>query len=298
MTSGEFWSGVGEFFRRSMWPRGFSGRLGRILGALSILRLIELGFTSGFGSVLGLLLEYYERLLGWLVWPIEPFIKAWIAQLHRYIGWPEALYTHWKHVFVLLGIYFFREVGIKRPYDAGTVFNLFLGLSVALTCGVLAGTIPLTKADEASNFLIGAALILGAVAYAVIGFVWDATFVRHQYAKDRNRLTPTWWGHFSWGLKRIFLRSLVGLVLLWVGLQIPIVQEMPSPGLAMSIVLVIAFALYWLWDGVKDGNQIRREDESRRAAYWRSLHTQLGLAILGPIFWCFVFIVMRAGNVV
>jgi hypothetical protein len=113
MMSGAFWIGVGKFFKQSMWPTGFSGKLGRILGAFSILRLIEVGFTSGFGSLLGLLLGYYEKLLGWLVWPVEPFIKARLAQLHQYIGWPEAVYAHWRHVFVLLGLYFFREVGLS-----------------------------------------------------------------------------------------------------------------------------------------------------------------------------------------
>jgi len=297
MTTGGFWAGVGEFFRRSMWPTGFSGKLGRILGALSMLRLFELGFPSGFGSVLGLLLEYYERLLGWLVRPVEPFIKAWLAQLHDYIGWPEALYAHWKHVFVLLGLYFFREVWIRRVYGLDFVIsNFLLGLFVALTSAVLAGTIPLTNADQMAQFLFALVFILGAAVYGVIGFVWDATFLRHRWAQVRNRSVPTWWSYFRWGLSRILSRSLVGLVLVWAALQIPLVRQMPSPGVAVSLVLIIAFAVYWLCDGLIDSKNMRREDESWRAAYWRSLHTQLGLAILGPIFWCFVVIVMRAGN--
>jgi hypothetical protein len=177
------------------------------------------------------------------------------------------------------------------------IFNFFLGLLVALTFGVLAGTIPLTNADQNAQFLFAIVLVLGAAVYGVIGFVWEATFGRDQWAQYRNRPVPTWWSYFRWGLSRILIRSLVGLVLVWVGLQTPLVRQFPSPSVAMSLVLVTAFAVYWLCDGVKDSSNMRREDESRLAAYWRSTHTQLGLAILAPIFWCFVFIAMRAGNV-
>jgi len=101
----------------------------------------------------------------------------------------------------------------------------------------------------------------------------------------------------KWGLSRVVVRSLAGLLLAWALLQIPLVQQMPSPGVAISLVLMIVFATYWLYDGIADSANMVLENESRIEAYWRSTHTQLGLAILGPIFWCFVFIVMRAGNV-
>jgi hypothetical protein len=287
---------VAELVTRLLWPTGLLNKLGRLLGALSILGLIQHGFVFGFAPVLNLLLEYYDKLLGFFLGWAEPFIKACLAHLRDYIGWPLTLYPHWKHVFVLLGIYFFREVGVGRSCGAGyVIFNFLLGLVVALACGVVAGTIPLTRADPASNFVFAAVPILGAVVYGVIGFVWDATFLRYRYAKDHNTPIPTWWAHFSWGLSRIFRRSLAGLVLIWVGLQIPIVQQISSPGLAMSVVLVIAFALYWLWDGVRDGGGIRREGEPFRAAYFRSFHTQLGIAMLGTVFWGVVFIATGAG---
>ncbi len=191
--SARFWKGVWEFFRRSLWPASFSGKLGRILGAFSMLRLIELGFTSGFGALLGMLLEYYDKLLGWLLWPIEPFIKARLAELHQYIGWPDVLYAHWKHVFVLLGLYMFREANIGRVYGLGHVILTFLlGLITALIFGVLAGTVPLTKADQTAQFLFAAVLILGAAVYALIGFVAERKVIRQLWAEMRNKPMPSW----------------------------------------------------------------------------------------------------------
>jgi hypothetical protein len=279
-----------------MWPDSFLGKLGRILGALSMLRLIELGFASNFGSVIGALLEYYEKLLGWLFWPIEPLVRAWLAQLYLYIGWPKSLYPHWRHVFVLLQLYFLRNMEVSRLYSVGfAIFNFLLGILVALTFGVAAGTFPLDKADRTSQFLFVAALILGAAIYAAIGFIWEALFVLNRWMQARSE-SHSAWQHFKWGLKRIAVRSLVGFGLLGMLLNVPFIQELSAPGVVISFFLIIAFSVYWLGDGIRDARKTRRADESLVAAYLRSPFTQLGLAMLGPIFWCFVFIVMRAGN--
>jgi len=199
---------------------------------------------------------------------------------------------------VLLGLYFFREAWVSRIYGLESAIPIFvLGLFVALTFGALAGSLPLTNTNQKEHFLFAAILILGAAAYGVIGFVWGATFDRRRWAQYRNRTVPTWWGYFGWGFARILGRSLVGLILAWAVLQVPVIQQLPSPGVAVSILLIILFGMYWLFDGIADSKSMRRDDESRLAAYLRSTHTQLGLAILGSTFWCLVCVVMRAGNI-
>jgi hypothetical protein len=236
-------------------------------------------------------------MLGWLFWPIEPTIRSGLAELHHAFGWPETMYPHWKHIFVLLGLYFFREVWVGLAYGVGySIFNFLLGLFVALTASVLAGTIPPTSADSKMQFLFATTLVMGAAVYGLLGLSWDATFLRDRWAKLRNKPMPSWWGYLKWGMWRVLSRTSIALVLAWTVLQIPFVQQLPSPGVVVSILLITAFAIYWLCDGVSDSKNMRREDESRLAAYWRSLHTQLGLTIAGPMFWCLVFIGMRAGN--
>jgi hypothetical protein len=263
-----------------------------------MLYLFGLGFTSGFGSILGFLLEQYNALLRRLFWPIEPFITMLVTQLYHTFGWPETIYGQWRHIVVLLGLYFFREVWIGRHFGLDALmFNLVLAICVALTFGLLAGTIPLTHGDEMAQFLFVFVLIAGAAAYGIIGFVFEAMFVRQRWAEYRNKPVPTWCNYLRWGFSRVLIRSLVGLALAWVALQIPFVLQLPSPGVAVSIMLIMLFGMYWLWDGIVDSRSMALQGASRLSSYVRSTHTQLGLAILGPILWCFVFIVLRAINV-
>ena len=291
------WIALVELIKQVVWPSHPLSKLGRILGGLSLFGLIRYGIGFGLNGVFAKLFGRYEKLLTDLFGWAEPFINAWLAELGNYISWPLALYPHWKHFFVLLGIYFFREVALGvRLYGLGyAIFNGVLGFVVALVFSVGAGTFPSAPNDSASNFLIGAIPVLGAAVYGVIGFMWDATFIRDQHAKDRNLPTPTWWGHFRWGLSRIAIRSIVGLVLIWAGLQFLIIRHLPEPGVAMFAALILAFAFYWLFNGVSDGLKIRREGENWHTAYLRSGYTQLGIAMLSTYFWVAVFLVANAG---
>jgi hypothetical protein len=294
-----FWVGAKQFVRQLMWPSGHLGKLGRLFGGLSFLGLTKHTFGFGLGPTFELLLNRYEFLLSESLGRLEPFIQVGLAQVRDYISWPLVLYGHWKHVFVLLGIYFFREVGVSYQDRGGTggaiVFNALLGLIVALVFSVATGSVPISQASPLPNFMVAAIPMLGAVVYGVVGFVWESTFLRHQIAKARSTPTPTWWGYFSWGLSRIFTRTLVGLALLWIGLQIPLVQQTKAPGIAMLTMLVVVFALYWLCDGISDSKDFRKPRDPWWPGYLRSPHTQLGLAMLGTFSWFLLFVLMSAG---
>src|SRR5262245_15945451 len=77
-----------------------------ILGMLSIVTLIRHGFNYGFGPALHLVLEYYEKIMGVLFGWAEPYITARLAALRDLMGWELVLYPHWKHIFLLMMIYF------------------------------------------------------------------------------------------------------------------------------------------------------------------------------------------------
>jgi hypothetical protein len=288
---------ITEAIRQIFWPDGFSNKIGRVLSGLSLLGLLTHGLKRGLGPVFAILLAYYENLLGTLFGWAEPFINTCLDQIQAYIGWPLVLYPHWKHIFVLLGIYFFRELGLSaRRNGAATAISQFIrGLLVALAASASSGVIPPTGSDQVANFLIAAIPVLGAVIYAVIGNIWDATFLRQGWAKERHEPIPTWWAYFRHQVWRIISRSIVGLLLLWVGLQVSAIRELPSPGLAMLAALVIMFGFYWLVDGAIDSAHLRQEGESRWAAYLRSSRVQLGIAILSSFFWIGIFLLMNAG---
>lgn len=280
-----------------VWPASLSGKSGRILGGLSLVALLSYGFEHGFGPVFSIILDYYEKLLLALFGRAEPFINGWLSQLSQYFGWPMKLHPHWKHIFVLLGIYFFREVGVAIQHVGRwkVIFQAIVGFLVASASSIAAGAISAASDDNVANFLICAIPVVGAAFYAVIGNVWDATFLRHQWAVDRHRPPPTWWGYYRYQLWRIGTRSLVALLLLWAGLNLYFIRQLPSPGLAIFALLILAFGFYWVIDGVWDSARLQKEGEPRIAAYFRSRHTQLGIAILGTFFWVSVFLLTNAG---
>jgi hypothetical protein len=287
-----------SFMRRLFWPKGFPGMLSRVMGALSLFYIMTYGFNYGLGPMFKRLLEYYDSFLQALFGLAEPFIEASLMWVSTYIGWNLVLYPHWKHIFVLMGIYFFRLVGVNYAVGRrGTAsFNLIWCLIVVLISSIAAGTVPVRNASMAANFLIAFIPIIGALVCTLVGFIWEATFHRKTYGgRDLNVTNPTWWEYFRWGLSRVLSRTLIAIAALWIGLQVPFIRDLESPGLAMLALLVIALAIYWLWDGVNEAKSIRKSSESTLEAYWRSEDTQLGVAMLGTFFWLALFVVLDAG---
>jgi hypothetical protein len=292
------WNTIAEFVKQIAWPGSFSGLIGRLMGGISLLALLKQSFDYGIGPVLMTLLDYYDKLLAVLLDWAHPYINIVLIKIGALIGWPFVLYPHWKHVFVLLEIYFFREATVAWTGvygKANAVFCLVLGLGVAFISSVATGVVPIVQESIVGNFMIGAIPVLGAALYGVIGFLNDATFLRHAYAREHHQEIPTWWEHYVWGIKRVVIRSLIGLLILWIGLQVPVVQTLPSPGLAMFGALVFVFGIYWLLDGIIDSARLRVQNEPRWSAYWRSNHTQLGTAMVSTFFWIALFLLLNAG---
>ena len=287
-----------KLIKELIWPDGTYAKLKRLLGAFSLYKVLQIALGSGVVGALAFLFDYYEHVLSIIAGPIEPYITEALTALGKYYRLSLHLEPHWKHIFVLLGIYFFREVSIgARSYGIGyAFFNLSWGALVALIFSVLAGTIPSEQASQITIFLVGAFPVLGAAAYAMGGFLYDATFIREDWARKRNLPTPTWGRHIKWGFARVARRTVVGLVLLWIGAQIGPIRQLPQPGLALFALLIFVLACYWLVDGAREANRIRKPGDSWVEAYLSSDFTRLGLEMLGTIFWVFLLLVANAGH--
>lgn len=280
---------VSEF----LWPSGVLAKLGRALGALSALALINHVFSDGSGPVYRLLLDYYDKLVSALIGWAKPWVESGLA----HVGWRAALYPHWKHIVVFMGIYFWRNAFIS--YRAGDRFvggfEMGWGLTIAMAASIAAGGVPLVSADVAANFLIAAAPITGVFVYESGDIAWRAIFYRERAARIYHRPIPTWWGYFAGGVRGSFKRTCMGIILLWGGLHLPVIQRLAAPGLAMLAILVVIQALNFLWMGVPDVDRLRAPGESWGAAYWRSGVAKLGAAMLSVFFWLGVLLLTNAG---
>ncbi len=282
-----------ELIKQLVWPAGFEGKIARLLGACSAIAIFRYGLNSGLGSAFQLLLEYYDRVVGLVLGWATPYIESGLARF----GWNLSLYPQWKHILVLMCIYFLRNSLISYgAKDRGIGhFELVWGVTVALVASIAAGTIPLTSEDRIAQFLIAAIPVGGIWAYEIGDVAWRATFYRERAARIYHRPTPTWWAYFEGGLRGTTIRTLIGIVLLAVGLQVPAVQKLRVPGLVLLSSLVFIQALNFLRMGLHDAKRIRQPDESWRSAYWRTGVAKVGAAMLGVFLWVGVILISSAG---
>lgn len=271
--------------------------LGIVAGALSVVSLTRLALRAGLGPTALLMFEFYENLMraafGWA----EPTIRELLSSIRVYLPWELQLYPHWKHTFVLIGIYFFREALTlyRGGFAARAMFLGSYGFIVAVVTSVAAGTIDPTHGDVSAHFLIACIPILGVLAYDLgDGFV-SATLFRNRIAQELNHTPETWSHYFNERLFNASRRALLGLILLVAALQVPLVRQLPSPGLVILGLLIVVLALDRLRVGAVNANDIRTDEEAWLSAFWRAGNTKLGLTMLGVFAGAALFFLFNAG---
>ena len=269
------------------------------MAALSITALVQYGFDFGFGPTLSLVLDYYDRLIsipaGW----VEPHAQRVLVWINSRVDWELQLYPHWKHVVVLMFVYFSRvaqnDFVINRPVSG--VIGYMWGLIVATASGVGAGTVSPATGDIGANFIIVAIPISGYFVYWVGAVILAANTSRIQGARLHNVRLQTWWEFFSATLKNVAIETSIALVLVVGALQVRQIRNMPGPGVTLLGGLVIILAFYLLWSAKSNAAlaypkmHIHRKGEK----YWLLGRSKIGAAILGLFFWLGVFLASNAG---
>ena len=278
-------------------PSGFSSLLARVFGVFAMLAIIKYVFKYGLGPIFLLLVDKYEEWMSIVFDWAVPYVGTALALVGSYLNLDLVLHSHWKHIFVLMGIYFFRDA--QNAYSEGApftaTFHLILGFTIALAASAFAGALPPDQVQTMLNFGIAAIPVAGLFLYSTIGCAWGATVRREQDAVDRHLPTPLWREAFMQRFLPALSRTMVALFLIVVGLQVPWIRQVRSPSLALLGLLVILLALYWLWEGLRDSRLLRTQDESRMSSFLRSRYAKVGLSMLSVYFWVTVALVSDVG---
>lgn len=264
--------------------------LGALLGTLSVVKLAQHAFEAGLGPALRIVAGYYENLVRALLGWAEPCIKEQLARMGEYLGWNLHLYPHWRHIFVLLGIYVFRDVAsaFGFPYRGTAYFRLVFGPPLALAASIGAGSVP-PQSGVWWNFFEAALPILALALYELGYWAWAATTFRKTHARLRRMVVPTWWAYFRTGLYYASRNTAVAMILLLAGLQIPFVGALPDPGLAMLGFLIVLYAAHMILVAV-------REVKTLSAARLRQVDSWLlGSAIISTFLGAGLFFILNAG---
>jgi hypothetical protein len=235
---------------------------------MSLLRLSEIILSRTF--VFSDTLQWYDQLLGQVVeaelpgWA-TPAVNHLVALLHSHLGLNLTLYPEWKHVFVLMTIYFYKQADAVRTIERllngaknrsfGFYYYYGLGAVTALTTSVAAGTIKLNHNQFELSFLFVSISILGVAFYDLLTSAYSATFFRQPIARQLQRQPPSWLLSFGGNVLYSLRRALIGIGLSILALQIPAIQQQSSPALLVSGGLSLALALEWYLIGARRPDQ-------------------------------------------
>ena len=238
--------------------------IGIVAGILSLTVLFWKGFHISFGPLLLGMLQSFELEMGTGFGLVEPFIKAQLQQLHHILGWQAQLYPHWKHVFVLMWLWFgasARDIWqqnkkLGRSNNGAVVLGL-IGFVVAFAAGVMAGTVKLD--GPISNMIMAAYAFVGFVVWQLCANAMQAIYTRpNRPALSASEYRVQRFFRFA-GLAghTIIVYGIPGTAILAIGTQtnhIPYLRDVPNIGIAFLFAMLMALTVYRLWLGVKHAN--------------------------------------------
>jgi hypothetical protein len=259
--------------------------LSLVFGTLSIVMLAKEGFSVSFVSALQAVLDFYEQALQALFGWAEPWIRHCLVLTRRWLGELD-LHSHWKHVVVLLGVYFGADARTSLGFGnyGSAAYRFLIGMMIAVAAGVAAGTFP---ASTAGSIGIAFAAMAGIALYDLLECTWQAIWFRQP--------TETWWIAFRPRLIDLVARTVFGVALVLLALQLPIVRRLPNPGVAALGIYALAIAVWWMWWGARHVASNRSPDDSWTTALFRRAGTRVGIAMLTAFAGAAVFIATNAG---
>jgi hypothetical protein len=229
--------------------------IGVIVGALALAALIVHGFGVTVGPPFGGVLDTYEIASQAVFGKFEPAIERWLAIAQTKVGRQLYLYPHWKHVFLLLWLYFLADL---RSAFAQRRFLIALALFVwgtfiAVVASIGAGTVPLDGDAPMSAHTVLVAFPVAAVTLHQMAWcLLEAGATRLPGESNAAR--------FGMYLRRvgmyvvdevlpIALGSAIAIALCFYAPNIPLLALSSDPGVALLIASLVALAVFHLWRG-------------------------------------------------
>jgi len=225
---------------------GVAIRLAAIaLGIASGVQMARHGFRIPLNDYLNNVINLYDGALSVVGIIVEPLARSALVKLREWLGVDLHLLPHWRHVLVLLWLYFGSQARagwapFLNRWGKGA-FDIGWGVACALFGGVAAGTVSLSS--PALFFWP----LVATVLYRFGEDMWMATFLflmKSQSSRTGTRVS--WFRFLADSLRRQFRndgwRAVVAIV---VGFAFAI-DGSPSPGLIALIVFVAIQAVIYL----------------------------------------------------
>jgi hypothetical protein len=267
--------------------------LGIACAGLSVAALAQRAFLFGLAEAMRVVMDFYDSLLeqafGWA----EPFIQNLLDGIQIWAAFDLHLHDHWKHVFVLIGVYFFRDVSetirIGRPTSAA--FLAAIGLPIALGAAIGAGAIASREGVYWAQFWIAAVPVLGVTLYDFLKLLQYTFFLRPWVAKHTGEQYEEMLPYFLHRVHYVARIPPFGLGVAALGAFAPL----PNAGLATLLFLVAFLTLYWLRTGALRVSKVRKPQETWWQAFYGTGPGLLGTAMAGVLISAVLFLLANAG---
>jgi len=283
--------------REIVWPEALFDKFGRIVAALSAISLIRLAFSVGLAAAFSTALEYYAILVNALLGWAQLYCQQLASVVGRYLSLNLEVRPYWKHIFILLGAYFFRSASTNYAYGykGAAMLCLVWGAVVALAASVVASTIPFRVEDLHGNFILAIIVVAGIFLFDLGKQLFNATFIRERAAKIYGVPVWPWWEFFRPNALLCSAQAIGSIAFVWAVLRLQFVRSAQIPGIAALVCLIIGLVIYRLMIAAAEAGGLKRDDETWVHAFSRTNSAGIAVSILGLIFWTVVFLLASAG---
>ncbi|MBK6741879.1 MAG: hypothetical protein IPG66_02470 [Hydrogenophilales bacterium] len=253
----------------------FTG-LGVLWNTAALLRIVEVAIALRLGELLRGFVESYDKFMDAVFRYVDPLVHLVLSL----IGIDIVLWTHWRHIFTILILYFAmhsRSAALEGNFGAAR-FTAIWGTLVALGTGVFAGSIQ----AEATSSVVVVALptVLGVVAYGAGTSARAATWFRSQ--------GEPWLSAFREFFRHSRRFALFGILTIATTSVVLAISEVPpwlrSPGILLLILLYSMLAIYRIVVGPKWG---RYKPPLPGTSWWgatrRSSEARIGFLMLASL---------------
>jgi hypothetical protein len=259
-----------------------------LLGLLSLIVLAKQGLLIGIAAPFEQLIQYYQKItdffLGWADTPIENLIDYLEHMLNRKLHFDRV----WKHIFILLWLYFGSDIRINLRsgrYSFG-LFSLAWGSVVAIVTSVVTAAFGFS-APQLSMPAISVPII-GIIVFDLFRCIWGASFS----PPDPTAVflpSQLWIDRF---IRRTYIyvvpTIIIGCLILFCARTQagnPLLANSGNPHLIFLIFFFLLIALYWIARGGWLRITVNQDSDMMN----------VGILMLAVILGALVFLLLNAG---
>lgn len=268
-------------------------QLSFMLGGLSVIALIQESLNFGLSSVLTDVICEYEKLISALLAWVLPIAELIVELIQAVYEVELRLINDWKHVFVIFGIYIYRNAVVSFSMGAIStgVFRICWGTLVCLSLSLFIGLLPELKSAALQRFLVAASFPSALLCYRVGYQVWAVNFLVHRFPEmfRVDSATVSKWSQLLELVRRDVVMFWVSVVLILIVLSMIPNAEPRVSGLLIGLGYVFLLAVYFLYDGYSRAVRATGKDVEFEACFKRQGATKLGFSMLYVFIYSFFF---------